>query len=347
MPRRKLNEQEKLERQTLRKENNHQKRPYKKKQVPDNDENRKSTPPKTVYNACNIIENSEKMNNNTINSDEEPVIMHLDVNCEPDKNSSKDVLEFFDNSNVNYSEENNKSTLFEDELKQDNFDNFNVFNMNYFQEDKLEDNSGDLKVVKLLREFEEKNKYKEWPMSTSIACYNCCHKFSNAPIGIPVKYSNDVFYVVGCFCSLECAMSYNLNERDQIDNMWEKNNLLNLLSKRLGNHKGYIKPAPNRLCLKFFGGHLTIDEYRDFHKSNKVTCFNFPPMQTLTQQVEEINESDIKNYKRFVPVDTDRINNYKKELKLKRTKPLHNVKNTLDHALNIRITNSNSNNEKQ
>lgn len=206
----------------------------------------------------------------------------------------------------------------------------------------LED-SQDFKVVKLLRDFEEKNKHNEWPISTNISCYWCCHKFFNAPFGIPVKYNDEKFHVFGCFCGLECALAYNLSMKDQIDEMWERCNLLNFLCRKTNyNKQGFIKPAPPRLSLKMFGGYLSIEEFRNFSNKNKMLNINFPPMQTITQQIEEINECDVNSDFKYIPIDTDRINKYKEKMRLKRTKPLNDTRNTLDSAVNIKITSINS-----
>lgn len=194
-----------------------------------------------------------------------------------------------------------------------------------------------LRVVELLKDFEEKNKNNEWPSSTSIHCYWCCHKFDTAPVGIPVKYSNGKFFVTGCFCSLECATAHNLSGKESIDEIWERNNLTNFLSKTIG-YKDMIKPAPNRLALKCFGGHLSIEEFRSFHNTNKLINVNIPPMYALTQQIEEINESDMSSDFKYIPIDNDRINKYKDKIKIKRSKPLNDYKNTLDHAMNLKFS---------
>ena len=193
------------------------------------------------------------------------------------------------------------------------------------------------RVVELLKDFEEKNKQNEWPATTSIHCYWCCQKFSTVPFGIPVKYSANKFHVYGCFCSLECAAAYNLKNYDSIDEMWERYMLINMLSRRIG-HKEQVVPAPSKLSLKEFGGYMEIDEFRRFTESKKIICVNFPPMMTLTQQVEEINGSDLTNDYKYIPIDTERINKYKEKIKLKRTKPIANYRNTLDHTMNLKIT---------
>jgi hypothetical protein len=192
------------------------------------------------------------------------------------------------------------------------------------------------KVVDLLKDFEEKNKNNEWPSSTSIHCYWCCHKFDNPPFGIPIKYVEGRFHVFGCFCSLECAMAHNNSSNESMDEIWERRHLINMLSRKIG-YVSNIKPAPSRLALKMFGGYMSIDEFRSFCETTKVVNINFPPMMTMTQQVEEINECEIFNDYRYIPLDSERVNKYKEKMNLKRSKPVNNVKNTLDHTMNIKF----------
>jgi hypothetical protein len=192
----------------------------------------------------------------------------------------------------------------------------------------------DLKIVNLLKDFEEKNKVNEWPSNTSICCYWCCHRFENAPFGIPVNFTNNNFDVFGCFCSLECASSYNFKMHDNIDEMWERYNLINLLYRRLNLGK-IVKPAPDRLSLKMFGGYLDISDFRNYFKSNKLVNVNFPPMSSLTQQIEEINDYELNNDYKYIPLDQDRIDKYKAKIMFKRNKPLIN-KNSLESTMNLK-----------
>lgn len=193
-----------------------------------------------------------------------------------------------------------------------------------------------LKVIHLLREFEHKNMNNEWPASTSIHCYWCCHKFDGPPFGIPVKLYKEKFYVTGCFCSLECAAAYNFESKDGLQQKFEQYHLMNAIARKIG-YAHDVKRAPSRLALKMFGGHLSIEQFRGFCHTSKLININFPPMMTLTQQLEEINQSDLDNDYKYVPIDTDRVNKYKEKIKLKRSKPLTNFKNTLDHTMNLKI----------
>ena len=193
------------------------------------------------------------------------------------------------------------------------------------------------KIVELLKDFEMKSKNQEWPTSTSISCYWCCNQFNTVPFGIPVKYVDHKFHVYGCFCSLECAAAFNFQSLDSHDEKWERYHMINLLSHKIG-HVDRVRAAPSRLALKMFGGYMEIDEFRSFATTaTKVIGVNFPPMMTLTQQIEEMNECDVNSEYKYIPLDIERINKYREKIVLRRSKPVTEFKNTLDSLMNLKI----------
>lgn len=200
-------------------------------------------------------------------------------------------------------------------------------------------NSSKLKVIDVLKDFEEKNKNNEWPLHTSVSCYWCCHRFNNPPIGIPINLTNETFEVYGCFCSTNCAAAYNFNEHLNQDEAWERYQLLNLMSRRMGDSPN-VKPAPPRLSLKTFGGHLDIDGFRAYTKGSKFINVNFPPMTSVTQQLEEISDYELYSECRYIPVDNDRINKYKEKISFRRNKPLIDTKKSIESTMNLRFTNT-------
>ena len=265
-------------------------------------------------------------------SDDENVVLNLRVFTDIDTETKDEAIEGYDCGDFTFSGINNYlDSVFNNNESSvcGGCDSENLSTNNY------QEKTHALKVIDLLKDFEEKNKHNEWPSNTSIHCYWCCHKFNNTPFGIPVKYINNKFHVFGCFCSLECCAAYNMECKDSSDDVWERGSLINMLARKLG-YKAHVKPAPNRLALKMFGGHLEIEEFRQYCNSSKIININFPPMMTMTQQIEEINESDINSDFRYIPLDTDRINKYKEKIKLKRNKPVTNFKNTLDHTMNLK-----------
>lgn len=303
---------------------------------------RRGRKPKLVFN----IDNPELM---ATNSDDENIIMRLNVKKDIEDEISKIggddgmfgaelpnaydhfVADSFQSKPCEVDFTNDASLLQEDESMLQNNTIGVAKPPSHHQE-----TAHNLKVIELLKDFEEKNKNNEWPSTTSIHCYWCCHKFDTPPFGIPVKYVDGKFHVYGCFCSLECAAAYNFSSKESMDEVWERYNLINLLSKMI-KHQNIVKPAPNRLALKIFGGHLDINDFRTYCKTSKIININFPPMMTLTQQIEEINQGDINSDFKYIPIDTDRINKYKEKIKLKRTKPLTNFENTLDHTMNLKF----------
>lgn len=273
---------------------------------------------KSVYNNYEKISSVEQ--ENFCSSEDEHIILKLSPPLIENTNDEILEPEPFDDMDAQFS----------------SFNKFSTFTQSKEQE---RDCQGGLKVIDLLTDFEEKNKNNEWPQTTSIFCYWCCHKFDNAPFGIPVKHSCNKFHVYGCFCSLECATAYNFESKESHDEIWERYNLINLLAVKIGSGCDAVKAvkaAPSRLSLSIFGGHLSIEEFREYCKTSKLININFPPMMTLKQQLEEINECDISDCK-YIPVDTDRINRYKDKLNLKRTKPINNIEKTLDSTMNLQF----------
>ena len=195
-----------------------------------------------------------------------------------------------------------------------------------------------LVAIKLLKDFDEKCKNGEWPSSTTVSCYWCCHPFQNAPVGIPLTYDEDIrkFVVYGCFCSCECAAAYNNDGHESTDEKLNRYTLLNQLAAELG-QDGCVIPSPNKVVLRKFGGHQSIEEFRErCRSSSRLILVNFPPMTTVTQQVEELNQMELRSEYRYVPIDNDRINKYQEQMRLKRSKPVVNSKNTLDHTMNLK-----------
>ena len=39
-------------------------------------------------------------------------------------------------------------------------------------------------------------------------CWNCCYELLNLNIGLPLKFIDNIFYILGNFCSFECSAKY-------------------------------------------------------------------------------------------------------------------------------------------
>jgi len=237
------------------------------------------------------------------------VVVHLPINVKKFQKNEQ----FLDNEFLNYDPkiieplpydpENNHNNLYENITKDEEEKKVEVIenknNYNIHKNDKYINK----KVKKILVEFEDFTKIKQWPFSTDIKCWWCCHNFDNTPCGIPIKYTQNTFYVYGCFCSFNCSLSYNFNSN--VDKKWERAGLVRLLYNKTHNiTNANLNYAPNRECLKDFGGYMTIDEFR---KNEDVSYnINYPPMLSIIPQMEEIK----------IIKETNRENDFEEKLNL-------------------------------
>jgi hypothetical protein len=150
----------------------------------------------------------------------------------------------------------------------------------------------------LLRPFVEN---ENWLHNTDVCCWWCCNKFENVPIGLPIKYDDlkNKFQVKGVFCSFSCVVAYNNDVR--------KNNIRDYLIKFLYSkltgtllNDMNLEPAPPRCCLKMFGGELTIEEFRNSFKENRIYKMIEYPMFVCKDYIEEVDIQNVKRVNRNV-----------------------------------------------
>lgn len=139
-----------------------------------------------------------------------------------------------------------------------------------------------------------------WVSQTNRCCDHCCHTFTTIPIGLPESYCSikKEFRTIGCFCSFNCAKTYNTGIKDS--RIWERLSYLNRIKKIIfkEQNKAFkeINKAPPREVLIKFGGDMTIEEFR----SKVITIPKkyrelMPPMIPIFGVVEEIPKYNINN----------------------------------------------------
>ena len=278
----------------------------------------------------------------------------------PFDEKEKDIIDILDNT-THIDTDNNEEIV----NKNDIDDDFDVqHNNNWFSEhDKqfIENNTGIDKImehIKLQRQedldnlgnkstkkniepcllqFNEANKTRTWPSSTSIYCWWCSHPFDGPPCALPCNYSNNIFIVKGVFCSPECAAAYNFKDTNSGEDLWERYSLLNFLYRKIYNDNNIkIKLAPPKETLKIFGGSLSIKEFR-MHNTNYTKCYKLIsyPLQSITpiQELKDINKGfSSKIDKKVFLIDKDKIDT---GLRLKRKTPYNKSKNTLERCMNL------------
>jgi len=162
--------------------------------------------------------------------------------------------------------------------------------------------------------------YGSLPIYTSKPCWWCRHRFNSCPIGLPLEYysheaashkkiardaaltkanlpldMNDFFITDGLFCSFPCCKSFKNDCRDDIKYRDSLTLLLLLYTKLTNRTLSTIPEAPHWKLLKAYGGHLTIEEFRQtFGKLEYIQTPNIkrPYMYTCSSIVQEQPTND-------------------------------------------------------
>jgi hypothetical protein len=128
---------------------------------------------------------------------------------------------------------------------------------------------------------------------TNVACWWCTYNFDTMPCFIPDKYINNTYYVFGCFCTYNCALSYNIGMADYrvsvrtalIKKLYAE--IFSVDDKSLDNQ--LVMAPPKELLEKFSeSGGLTIEKFRN--KSSMCTKeykLSLPPIIPLLPAMEE------------------------------------------------------------
>lgn len=218
------------------------------------------------------------------------------------------------------------------------------------------------RIYRVFPEFMDALQHDTWPESTDIACWWDCHQFEGQPIPLPVRYrprTND-FKVTGCFCSWNCVVAYNLQQKRPVCN-----SLIGFLYRRVTKkQRSKIKPALPRESLLMFGGPLNIEQFRRKSVDPRLShCLLTAPLTMLRTEVEEIESqrhqaSYAETIKEAIAAaDAEaakkrRKNTKKKQkpvakkktisqkpskLRLRRKKPLPNEENTLFSTMGLKV----------
>jgi len=153
--------------------------------------------------------------------------------------------------------------------------------------------ANDAENISCENEYYHNNNINNPNIKNKSCCFWCCHSIDNSIFGMPYNYDtiNDTFYIIGSFCSLNCANAYNFSVNCGSDKVWEVNSWIQMLGKRYG-FKNIIRPAPSRYLLEMFGGNLKIDDFRKAHiDETKTYVLNIPPMISINTSAEVINTS--------------------------------------------------------
>lgn len=193
------------------------------------------------------------------------------------------------------------------------------------------------KCVPIFIEYSDANKKNVWPSKTNIDCFWCSHPFDNTPFGIPIKRVGEKYQMFGNFCCAECAAAYIFETNFLNDS--EKSESYSLLNYiyREGITDG-IQVAPSKLCLKKFGGRLSIEQYRNnLQTASKNYKVIIPPLTSIIPNIEETNISKTLNDIGTSFLTNSIVSKSGELLRLKREKPLPDSNNTLEACMNLKL----------
>lgn len=166
------------------------------------------------------------------------------------------------------------------------------------------------------------------------ACLWCCHSFSGESFVIPTHYDvyTNMYTAEGNYCSPECALSYIYRESGLTESdKWLRHSLLRTLYHPLY-MKHDIQPAPDKRVLRMFGGNLDIQQYREFvQHCTKPLQLTMPPVRLYMPSVN--TQSSVRDVKSYVSLSSETVNKASQQLRLKRSKPVHEGIPTLDKCL--------------
>lgn len=105
-------------------------------------------------------------------------------------------------------------------------------------------------------------------------CWWCTYKFHTIPVCVPYKFDDKrcIFSLEGYFCSWQCGKAYVLDKNSA--DKFNQCTLITLLHKRMSGKITSVKSAPSRFDLEKFGGHLTIEQFRQNNTTISQSEFN-------------------------------------------------------------------------
>ena len=130
------------------------------------------------------------------------------------------------------------------------------------------------------------------------ACFWDTCDFDSPPIHIPKCVVGDTYQCYGCFCSPECAVAHLFREPLDTATRFERYALLNHVYCKIYDYNKNIKPAPDPFhTLDKYYGNLTVQEYRQHLKSERILLVVDKPLTRVLPELHEDNDEFVLNTK--------------------------------------------------
>ena len=171
------------------------------------------------------------------------------------------------------------------------------------------------------------------------ACFWCCHAFHWKACVLPISYDayENMYTCEGYYCSPECAMACLYADPNINDvNRWTRHALLSDMYRCLYT-KRELTQAPPRTTLRLFGGPLDIEQFREYTATSEdMVSVQLPPLRLYVPSMNV--QGPVRDVKKFVALSQETVDKASKELRLKRSKPVHTNVPTLDKLVTREMT---------
>ena len=176
-------------------------------------------------------------------------------------------------------------------------------------------------------------------LDNEVCCFYDTYPIKGNVVGLPKKLNqNGSFTIWGCFCSLECARAYVLE--NNTCNQSKESSLLALYGIKTYGINFRLQRAADKLLLEKFGGPLSIEEWRKECHSTRLWVLKLPQCERTSMAYECYLNHDSTDMK--VPAEAQVQNKNVKEKKKttleldKRKTPAHYTKKSLLSFFNNR-----------
>lgn len=192
-----------------------------------------------------------------------------------------------------------------------------------------------LRLSDVTTRLEKENKTEETPICR--LCWHCAHPWEGQAIPYPFSYDEkrNKFKVGGQFCSWECIKGY---ARDTISRTVTGIHQMNIRHYRkvLTGRTDMILPAPPKITLKSFGGHLTIDEFRNNKAEEYIVNFG-NTIKIVPYDILEYKDVDKNVHKTTLeaPLTIESTGIQNEHLRLRRSKPIAGGKTNIERSLGL------------
>jgi len=174
-------------------------------------------------------------------------------------------------------------------------------------------------------------------------CWHCCHPIPREckTLNYPFKLlSSGKYQVGGQFCSWECIKGYARDNMSRVVSGVHQMSIRHY-RKMITGLTDQVIPAPPKIVLKAFGGHLDIEEFRkpslevDYTINYAKTMMTVISYDTQEYKYDDAAKHHVSAKTADRPINIDTTSVVNDSLKLRRPKPAVKGKSTLERSLGL------------